>query len=742
MQSVWHTVCEWCIAQMPTPAFWNGAATALGTGGWITLGLSMIALATSAFSLVALLGLGLGALLIVLLASLVIPIMWLANRINPQLPWALAFLAITLNFAVPGGSTPAKVLPVVWLIAALVLLGGGIALLRRDGRSWRSLAPTVIGGSALAFFLIALMVRSWPSEEDIVWSPIDSQQLELTAPARKGEYEFDYRTYGSGSDPQRSEFGAEVDHVSESVDGSKLLDRWSGNAGKARTAYWGVEPESLPVQGRAWVPQGEGPYPIVLIVHGNHSMEDYSEVGYAYLGELFASRGFITASVDQNFLNGGYSNLLGIPDPGLEEENDARGWMLLKHLEQWRAWNADVSHEFGGRVDLDRVVLVGHSRGGEAVSEAALFNRLSAYPDDATLDFDFNFGLRGIIAIAPVDAQYKPRDRDTDVRDTNYLVIHGSHDGDVTSFAGSATYSRVEFDACRDCFKTGFYLIGANHGQFNTSWGDSDMSLPMSTRLDRAHLISGEDQRAVAATLFAAFLEAAVHGRDDYRAFLAQPDRAHALLPAGARYLTQYRDARQRVLADFEEDADVRSASLPGATIAGQELALWQESEVGLKWNTADTADVKIGWAPDDARENDPSYAIGWAPLELRADATVSLALAPATATPGDVDDYEPPDETNFTLELSDAHGTTARLRLSQRRALPKQIDPVVFKLHELQENRSEVVFQRYRFEVGEWLDANPELDVSAISGLRLVFDQTAASAIWVDDIALSNEGY
>ena len=59
----------------------------------------------------------------------------------------------------------------------------------------------------------------------------------------------------------------------------------------------------------------------MLIVHGNHNYRQFSDPGYEYLGALLASRGFILASVDENFLN------------GLSGENDARAWVLLKHLE-------------------------------------------------------------------------------------------------------------------------------------------------------------------------------------------------------------------------------------------------------------------------------------------------------------------------------------------------------------------------------------------------------------------------
>jgi hypothetical protein len=33
-------------------------------------------------------------------------------------------------------------------------------------------------------------------------------------------------------------------------------------------------------------------------------MGDFSEDGYAYLGEHLATRGFIVASIDEDFLNG------------------------------------------------------------------------------------------------------------------------------------------------------------------------------------------------------------------------------------------------------------------------------------------------------------------------------------------------------------------------------------------------------------------------------------------------------
>jgi hypothetical protein len=47
---------------------------------------------------------------------------------------------------------------------------------------------------------------------------------------------------------------------------------------------------------RVWYPDGEGVFPLVLIVHGNYIMSRYSDPGYEYLGRSLASRGYFIAS--------------------------------------------------------------------------------------------------------------------------------------------------------------------------------------------------------------------------------------------------------------------------------------------------------------------------------------------------------------------------------------------------------------------------------------------------------------
>src|SRR5690242_7050260 len=85
----------------------------------------------------------------------------------------------------------------------------------------------------------------------------------------------------------------------------------------------------VPLHGIVRYPKGNGPFPLVLIVHGNHDPTVSSEQGYIYLLDLLASHGFISVSVDENFLNG-----------GVWGEMDARAIVLLRHLQRWRTWNS------------------------------------------------------------------------------------------------------------------------------------------------------------------------------------------------------------------------------------------------------------------------------------------------------------------------------------------------------------------------------------------------------------------
>ncbi|MGH7443310.1 MAG: hypothetical protein ACREKM_00465, partial [Longimicrobiales bacterium] len=126
--------------------------------------------------------------------------------------------------------------------------------------------------------------------------------IDAPDPALRGDYAVRTLYYGSGTDRRRSAYRDSVTIRTTSVDASELVSL--GDNADERNGYWGFTPKEFPRNARVWYPDGAGPFPLVLVVHGNHNMKDFSDPGYGYLGQMLASRGFILVSVDENFING------------------------------------------------------------------------------------------------------------------------------------------------------------------------------------------------------------------------------------------------------------------------------------------------------------------------------------------------------------------------------------------------------------------------------------------------------
>jgi hypothetical protein len=161
---------------------------------------------------------------------------------------------------------------------------------------------------AINIGLVWLFVHEGSMEKVISWKPPAGSmpaKLDLANPADNGPYRVNTLFYGVGNDIRRPEYGATVAIKTRTVDASDFFKDFTGWKKWARRKYWGFDMDKLPLNARVWYPEGAGPFPLALIVHGNHGMAEFSDPGYAYLGELLASRGFILASIDENFLNSG-----------------------------------------------------------------------------------------------------------------------------------------------------------------------------------------------------------------------------------------------------------------------------------------------------------------------------------------------------------------------------------------------------------------------------------------------------
>ncbi|SDM97453.1 alpha/beta hydrolase [Kriegella aquimaris] len=593
------------------------------------------------------------------------------------------------------------------------------------------------------------------------------QQIRAISPSEKGFYTVRTLTYGSGKDLHRPEYGAEVNIKTDSVNGLAFIDNWKGLGGWYSEKYFGFDSRSLPLNARVWYPDGEGPFPLALIVHGAVDMHYYSDAGYEYLGELLASKGIILASVDQNFINGSHFGALA-------KENDARGWLLLEHLKVWHEWNKKEDNLFYEKIDTSKLALIGHSRGGEAVAHAAMFNKLPFYPDDASIKFDYNFNIKSIVAIAPMDGQYEPAGSRTEIEDIDYFVIHGSQDADVSSYMGSQQYERITFKDSLYHFKSGLYIYGANHGQFNTVWGNNDTYNPFLGLLNLKQLISAENQIKIAQVYISSFLDITLRNKNEYLPLFVDSRVGKAWLPETI-YLNQFEDSNLKTVANFDEDFDVSTMTCDGGKVNTKNLSVWREQEIKLKWEKKGSRALIAGWYYDienkkKSIESVPdsliaSYTMSLSSTSLDSSSVLvfSMAESKESANPKSEgkwvknnsnkknedtnknDDEKKEDKEDkmkaekpidFTIQLSDSSGQEVSFPLSKFSPLQREIEVIITKTGFIKDDKqSEMVFQTFYFPVNDFQKINPNFNLSNIENIKFIFDKNESGVVAIDNI-------
>ncbi|CAF3234527.1 unnamed protein product, partial [Rotaria sp. Silwood2] len=324
-------------------------------------------------------------------------------------------------------------------------------------------------------------------------------------PSLNGNYSYSFLTYGSGFD-ERIDYGIKASIKTPTIDLSSIIKLSSFNQ-----KVFKYNESALPLNGRIWYPiNNTGPYPIVLMVHGNHLSTVPSEAGYEYLGKMLASQGFIAVSVDENYLNHSplvfsaeYGKISKIKKYSFGSSNApefiARAIILLETLRQFRLWNEQETNKFYNKFDLSNIGLMGHSCGGEAIIIAYLFNKLNVLPDYPTdvLFNNYNFGIKALFSIGGTDDGYMPLGRSLQLYDVTMFAIHGIYDGDVSSFVFQSKLTNLKFtsNTMNYNFKASLYVHQANHGQFNTQWGRYDLAPGASQFMNVRPIMTMEEQQ-------------------------------------------------------------------------------------------------------------------------------------------------------------------------------------------------------------------------------------------------------
>jgi dienelactone hydrolase len=260
------------------------------------------------------------------------------------------------------------------------------------------------------------------------------------------------------------------------------------------------------------------PMPLVLVLHGRHGTcfttggeisGDWpcpsgwrsvpSHQGYRDTADALASQGHIVVSISANGINAQDSF-------DLDGGAGARSQLVRAHLTQWATWNTRGTDPWGGRfegrIDLDQVVLVGHSRGGEGVARAAIDTRRTD-----------PWAVRGLVLLAPTAfTRIAAPQADT-------VVVLPACDGDVSDLQGQQ-YLEVARDALSDgALRSTVLVPGANHNFFNAEWTPGISRAPSVDDAVFSNVCTGRDrlspgrQRAVGRAYTAALVRLVT--RDD-----------------------------------------------------------------------------------------------------------------------------------------------------------------------------------------------------------------------------------
>jgi hypothetical protein len=728
----------------PTNQAWKGAAFGVFIATLLLMILSTINLLQNNVSWGdAALFFAIGSLVSAILGAFLVFIYILVAKISPLAKWAIAcFSLVVYYFFFPTQTSIGLFLIGIWTVLSFSVTFGSLWSILTNRSENKKYLSITFACFLLGIFFIGLLIY-WLNAASKLFSPQFKEgekkvtTLALADPALQGPYSIVTYSYGRGDDKRRPEYGEKANILTKVVDGHPYIRGWSGISGWMRTRYWGFDSNHLPLNGLVWQPEGTGPFPLVMIVHGNHEMTAHSDRGYDYLGNLLASRGFIVVSIDQNFLNGAWIDF----GEGLNEVA-ARGWLILEHLNLWRDWNNSKESSFFNLIDMEKIALIGHSRGGEAIATASVFNNLSHFPGNGNILFDYHFNILGLVAIAPVDAQYSPGGQKSTLNNIDYLVIQGAHDGDVRSFQGAGQYSRVHFDNSDYHFKTALYVYGANHGQFNTIWGKRDIQSPASIFFDLNQFLPQEEQQQIAKVYISAFLETVLHDEKGYMPLFHTWHAGKKWLPQ-TLYFNQFADSKEISITNDERSIDLGKATFPGSIVKGKNLKSWHQKLVATREGNSLHTGIYLGWNNISQQDSPATYSI-FIPkngISINNDSILILSLADSNHNEEEKNEnYLDKDPIDFSIELIDSKGNIASLPLSHEGYLHPTIhthlmtsdllDPLV---------NNESIFQTFEFYLKDFVQANPIFDPRLLESISLVFNRTDSGLIILNSISVRN---
>ena len=241
----------WMAASAGVTVVWTAAVAVCALGIPTGIGYGFDASLLIAAGLIGLWGCGAAAAYVLSLLMLPIPRLFAGVFLTSAAGMTYALNDTDMGWA---GAVVAAV-----ITAAGAAAGGLVMALVSARRHPLRSAAAAAAAVAAAVVLTAGMPLA-PAGEPVLLTAddriveIDDAASVRDLEAGPGPYGFTHFTYGSGTDRHRAEYGDEAGVITRTVNAASIHPKWS----PIRSRFWGFGTDRLPLNGRVWMPEGDG----------------------------------------------------------------------------------------------------------------------------------------------------------------------------------------------------------------------------------------------------------------------------------------------------------------------------------------------------------------------------------------------------------------------------------------------------------------------------------------------------
>lgn len=489
-------------------------------------------------------------------------------------------------------------------------------------------------------------------------------------------------------------------------------------------------------------------YPLVILAHGRHTPFEFERnpdgslrivagspvpvtdsagnvvefknyEGLEYLAAHLASHGFIAVSINLNgrfdpataegeLVSPASSFVSCRPFVADQAAIAHRGLTILRHIRELGSKNS-ADPFFQNKIDLDKIALIGHSRGGEAVVNAYDINKGLPAADRAN--------IKALVSIAPTDFR-------NITLDVPYLVFIGSDDGDVADLQGLRLYDRAQPP------KQMIWIVGAIHNYFSSNWHwqDEVLAAPPVTRLQHQDIAKGYCNAFLQQYVNNLFFHKTPNGIEKIQSFFTGERMLNALQGTGVEIHHASQLLGALVVDSFEDVPPDRGLNSLGESVITSDIATFDELDLHNLTSVCgtnlpnwfhDTHGLRLEWSVITARY---TTALGSRSVLNYDHLSFRVGQDNLVGAPQD-----------FKVRITDSSGKDAVLKISDfgRIARPrtKTLSSGAMTMS---------VLSSIRLSLDKFKEANPALNLGVLASISFEFSERPAGKLVFDNIEFS----